>query len=95
MQAVRDITLGRASLAHWHLLSPEHHLSAVLPPVSANSVDRSCWRASVRFNVILRVGSSGLLSDPAGDPDLHPAEERGDAPRHENAWVEPRAGSRR
>ena len=54
----------------------EHHPSAVLPQVSADSVDRSCWRATVRFSVSLRVGSSGLLGDLAGDPGLHPADER-------------------
>ena len=48
------------------LLYPEHHPSAVLPQVSADSVDRSCWRANVRFSVSLRVGSSGLLGDLAG-----------------------------
>ena len=46
------------------LLSLEQHRSVVLPQVSAGSVDRSCWRASVRFSVSLRVGSSGLLGDP-------------------------------
>ena len=58
------------------LLYPEHHPSAVLPQVSADSVDRSCWRANVRFSVSLRVGSSGLLGDLAGDSGLHPADER-------------------
>ena len=58
------------------LLSLEQHRSVVLPQVSAGSVDRSCWRASVRFSVSLRVGSSGLLGDLAGDPGLHPADER-------------------
>ena len=47
-----------------------------LPQVSADSVDRSCWRATVRFSVSLRVGSSGLLGDLAGDSGLHPADER-------------------
>ena len=58
------------------LLSLEQHRSGVLPQVSAGSVERSCWRASVRFSVSLRVGSSGLLGDLAGDPGLHPADER-------------------
>ena len=58
------------------LLYPEHHPSAVLPQVSADSVDRSCWRPTVRFSVSLRVGSSGLLGDLAGDSGLHPADER-------------------
>ena len=58
------------------LLYPEHHPSAVLPQVSADSVDRSCWRATVRFSVSLRVGSSGLLGDLAGNSGLHPADER-------------------
>ena len=58
------------------LLYPEHHPSAVQPQVSADSVDRSCWRANVRFSVSLRVGSSGLLGDLAGDSGLHPADER-------------------
>ena len=61
------------------LLYPEHHPSAVLPQVSADSVDRSCWRPTVRFSVSLRVGSSGLLKDLAGDPGLHPADEREEA----------------
>ena len=49
------------------------------PPVSADSVDRSCWRATVRFSVSLRVGSSGLLGDLAGDSGSHPADEREEA----------------
>ena len=65
------------------LLAPLHCTrtppSAVLPQVSADSVDRSCWRATVRFSVSLRVGSSGLLGDLAGDSGLHPADEREEA----------------
>eukprot|EP00802_Teleaulax_amphioxeia_P019352 Tamp_19582.p3 GENE.Tamp_19582~~Tamp_19582.p3 ORF type:complete len:140 (-),score=3.46 Tamp_19582:610-1029(-) len=54
------------------LLSLEQHRSVVLPQVSAGSVDRSCWRASVRFSVSLRVGSSGLLGDPCRRSRLAP-----------------------
>ena len=108
MQAVRDITLGRASLAHCkeelRLFSastvpgtPPFGRAAQCPRTGAAPSVRGQRRQVVLQSVRpLQRHFPRLLSDPAGDPDLHPADECGDAPRHESAWgrvVEPRGGA--